>query len=755
MATQTQVEQTTAPGEGSPDDGPASSPAPGNAQSTNAGSSPRIGYVTEYRWRKTDLLISSHDTKSPPASANQDDRPAFEVVQTFKRDHQVVAADGTANSAVTPSINSVRLVSAQLRNALQNVVRYYPDQDLGGDVIEIQEPYMILVHHYDELRGFADRCDEAAAREGGAAGGICEREVDAPAHIRLLLGFLDDTLMAEIRVEQERNSRGLFTWQWAWLRLKPGALMFRAYMGSGGRAESPVGTSWSAEIVHSVQGGTLTNPPRDWSHSCWRLELGEGPAIRRVMATGSLPKFDGEAKSSFLKFMPDIDNITEEAIMQDPIAARLLAAGKAYWSLLVKSCMQYDGPLATFPYNTLKGSVMTDIEAYIESESFDPARAVVGDIREWVSDCSCSVCKTGKSRRLAGGFSAAKYDQLDLSDRFPTGDLETKKDLVAYLLLPEEIPAYVFRTRTWEKLWTTKFSPAQFKEDMINDLVMEDKRLQTLKALSKSFVRENKMGRPMKLAHQWSADFVEGKGSGLIFLLHGSPGVGKTFTAECIAEYVRRPLMVLTSSDIGTDPIQVERNLERNFKTATSWGAVLLIDEADVFMERRSTQDLVRNSFLRALEFYRGILFLTTNRVGSFDDAFISRIHVQLRYPPFKDEERQKVWRTFISKLQRDRGDTMRLNLNAQEYIEGKEIRDLEWNGREIRNAFQTAVALAEFESELDADGRIVVKHDHLRSVVELSRDFKSYLKDLHQGDEAKRALRYSERMDSHDGSRR
>ncbi|KAI6579755.1 hypothetical protein MCOR04_005946 [Pyricularia oryzae] len=530
-------------------------------------------------------------------------------------------------------------------------------------------------------------------------------------------------------------------------------------MGSGGRAESPVGTSWSAEIVHSVQGGTLTNPPRDWSHSCWRLELGEGPAIRRVMATGSLPKFDGEAKSSFLKFIPDIDNITEEAIMQDPIAARLLAAGKAYWSLLVKSCMQYDGPLATFPYNTLKGSVMTDIEAYIESESFDPARAVVGDIREWVSDCSCSVCKTGKSRRLAGGFSAAKYDQLDLSDRFPTGDLETKKDLVAYLLLPEEIPAYVFRTRTWEKLWTTKFSPAQFKEDMINDLVMEDKRLQTLKALSKSFVRENKMGRPMKLAHQWSADFVEGKGSGLIFLLHGSPGVGKTFTAECIAEYVRRPLMVLTSSDIGTDPIQVERNLERNFKTATSWGAVLLIDEADVFMERRSTQDLVRNSlvagFLRALEFYRGILFLTTNRVGSFDDAFISRIHVQLRYPPFKDEERQKVWRTFISKLQRDRGDTMRLNLNAQEYIEGKEIRDLEWNGREIRNAFQTAVALAEFESELDADGRIVVKHDHLRSVVELSRDFKSYLKDLHQGDEAKRALRYSERMDSHDGSRR
>jgi hypothetical protein len=41
---------------------------------------------------------------------------------------------------------------------------------------------------------------------------------------------------------------------------------------------------------------------------------------------------------------------------------------------------------------------------------------------------------------------------------------------------------------------------------------------------------------------------------------------------------------------------------------------------------------------LRALEFYDGILFLTTNRVGSFDDAFISRIHVQLYYPDFDDE---------------------------------------------------------------------------------------------------------------------
>lgn len=56
--------------------------------------------------------------------------------------------------------------------------------------------------------------------------------------------------------------------------------------------------------------------------------------------------------------------------------------------------------------------------------------------------------------------------------------------------------------------------------------------------------------------------------------------------------------MVLTSSDIGVRPDEVERNLTDNFKRARSWGAVLLIDEADVFMERRTTADLTRNSLV-------------------------------------------------------------------------------------------------------------------------------------------------------------
>lgn len=86
------------------------------------------------------------------------------------------------------------------------------------------------------------------------------------------------------------------------------------------------------------------------------------------------------------------------------------------------------------------------------------------------------------------------------------------------------------------------------------------------------------------------------------------------------------------------------------------------------------------------MEFYEGILFLTTNRVGSFDDAFISRVHLKLYYPNFTPEQRKQVWQTFVDKLKEERGDYIRLHISAEEHLESKEMQALDWNGREIRN---------------------------------------------------------------------
>lgn len=142
---------------------------------------------------------------------------------------------------------------------------------------------------------------------------------------------------------------------------------------------------------------------------------------------------------------------------------------------------------------------------------------------------------------------------------------------------------------------------------------------------------------------------------GLILVLHGPPGVGKTLTAETVAEYCKRPLYMVSSGDLGTDESTLDTKLSRILDMASTWKAVLLIDEADIFLERRSLHDMERNSlvsiFLRVLEYYEGILFLTSNRNATFDDAFKSRIQVPLKYSSLTVESRKQVWKNFLENM--------------------------------------------------------------------------------------------------------
>lgn len=112
---------------------------------------------------------------------------------------------------------------------------------------------------------------------------------------------------------------------------------------------------------------------------------------------------------------------------------------------------------------------------------------------------------------------------------------------------------------------------------------------------------------------------IQGKGKGLVAVLHGPPGTGKTLTAEGISELLKCPLYMVSAGELGTDSRYLESELQKILDICHAWGAILLLDEADVFLEKRNMHDIHRNAlvsiFLRQLEYFQGILFLTTNRV--------------------------------------------------------------------------------------------------------------------------------------------
>jgi len=142
-------------------------------------------------------------------------------------------------------------------------------------------------------------------------------------------------------------------------------------------------------------------------------------------------------------------------------------------------------------------------------------------------------------------------------------------------------------------------------------------------------------------------DFVPGKSGGTTILCQGAPGLGKTLTAEVYAEVVGKPLYRVHSGQLGTTAASVGATLMAVLRRAMRWDAVLLLDEADVYIRRRDN-DLEHNAivaeFLRTLEYFSGLLFMTTNRIGDVDDAILSRCIATIHYETPPRDDAVRLW---------------------------------------------------------------------------------------------------------------
>lgn len=141
--------------------------------------------------------------------------------------------------------------------------------------------------------------------------------------------------------------------------------------------------------------------------------------------------------------------------------------------------------------------------------------------------------------------------------------------------------------------------------------------------------------------------------------------------------------------------------------------------------------------FLRVLEYFSGVIILTTNRVGEFDEAFRSRIHVSLYYPKLDQDATLQIWKRNLerlrkSDLQLDFSEDEIRAFAEQRWLDNEEKPSHHWNGRQIKNAFQTALALANWEFYETKKGqslpRPLLTARHFKRVAQTSDDFDEYI---------------------------
>ncbi|KAI8629668.1 P-loop containing nucleoside triphosphate hydrolase protein [Xylariaceae sp. FL1651] len=299
----------------------------------------------------------------------------------------------------------------------------------------------------------------------------------------------------------------------------------------------------------------------------------------------------------------------------------------------------------------------------------------------------------GRKFESLAGFHYMRYDGVakqvdDMASIFGISSAVNNKNLTAEQLLicNSTQRGYCLGTKKWAAFEVDNVHEISWNEHAFSSLKLPGSHKEVFLALIKNQL-QNQNGFD---------DVMQNKGKGVIFLLAGPPGVGKTLTAESIladilvADHIQAPLYSLTAGELGETARESETTFAKVFSVVTKWKAVLLLDEADVFLEQRTLDGLNRNRLvsvlLRMLEYFQGILFMTTNRIRAIDTAFESRIHITVNYPELTTDIRQAIWTNFASLSKQP------VEISSQDLAL---LSETVMNGRQIKNAFKIATLLA------------------------------------------------------------
>ncbi|KAL6879292.1 hypothetical protein J3F83DRAFT_296391 [Trichoderma novae-zelandiae] len=665
----------------------------------------------------------------------------------------------------------------------------------------------------------AEESDGEEEEEQDKGGNDTTKSPTALVHLRCLLDFIDSDISKRLDYLHGPQCRKIL-FSDLWLLFRPGMEVIggdgkQAYrVISVTSASHRVASPWERWYSNPADDKRKSSP---FNITCIYIDF-DGKNLGPVTKVFDFKRFDGEKEVTMLEVYPlrlhpvkqsDFDDSTWTEVQALPPDQRyrqkLIRRGAMFLEVAAVKHMYYAGPTLE-SRDDVEGQVVVDFETAFSVED-EAQKAWKPPLQTLIGNSPQEGEEQDDSRACRGMCCANDfvYDDRDVDEQQKTEYINSLLPSVTSLneqpsvaILPRPLSelragnvngsgvsdeelvimsyrvfGFVLRNRNWAKLDLT-YMTAIHAPDVENVLADEQARNSNGNKMQRSafdrlvikkehrsmivsLVAQHFRDKKSTSGHQQQFDIVKGKGKGLILLLHGAPGVGKTSTAEGIAELFKKPLFQITCGDLGTTAAEVEKALETNFALANRWDCILLLDEADVFLAERTKEDFKRNGlvavFLRVMEYYAGILFLTTNRVGDFDEAFTSRIHVSLYYPELDAGNTLEVFDNNLAMIE-DRFAKKKRAIS----IDGPQIRGFatrhyyehpqaRWNGRQIRNACQTALALAEYEAQgnsheaiLKPDAVINLNETHFQTVKNAYLEFTNYMNTLYGTGAAQRA---------------
>lgn len=444
-------------------------------------------------------------------------------------------------------LHSLVVQSALLKSSLARVLQGYPGITTDLERVEFNAPFECFVHRWDQLQ--RERAVLAGQREDGPLRSA-KADSDAFAHLELLCSTLESELFSVIREKKDLIAHGVMKFNKIWTLFEPGCLIYHKSDGH--------------DRIYKLKTAKFdtVNSAKVYKMECQYVDF-DGTQFGYNKETINITEFRGTKKIAKLEAYPlsfhqDVDELMARMMER----GRLFEAYKGYHFVAYNGVALGKVHRGEQKFN-VKSRIIVDAHSFsryntkVSLEQFeDPVvtqEAASTDGEESDEDCVMLDENVGKKKQPTP---VGKRPTITPDTSF---SLTSEQQLIA----DPKVRGYSLRDKKWFNFFIDNVKDIEWNEDAFGSLVAPQEQ----KDLILSFAESQSKNRDD------FDDFIQGKGKGIIMLLAGPPGVGKTLTAESVAEAMKAPLYSIGAADLGSKPAALENKLHDILEMCSKWNA--------------------------------------------------------------------------------------------------------------------------------------------------------------------------------------